>query len=187
MSESTHLNQFRLMARYNSWVNDRVYNLVASLSQEEMHRDLEAFFGSIHGTLNHLLLSDRTWLGRFATSTSHTFPSLQDAKLIFEFESLGQILYADFTELRRERQETDKVIERWMHELTPEMLSTSLHYHNVRRRIKRKHVLWFGIAHFFNHQTHHRAQVTTLLHQLDRDYGVTDFLAMYDVANQYVT
>jgi uncharacterized damage-inducible protein DinB len=186
MSESTHLNQFRLMSQYNSWVNNHIYDLAGTLSEEERKRNLGAFFQSIHGTLNHLLLADRAWLGRFATGTCYTFPSLQEAKLLFEYESLAQELYADFTELRHERSQTDEVIEKWMQELEPEMLSARLSYRNIRRGIEREHSLWFGLAHFFNHQTHHRSQVTTLFQQLGQDYGVTDFLAMYELAKDVV-
>jgi len=105
---------------------------------------------------------------------------------VFQFESLAQILYADFAELRQERSETDRVIEKWIQELEPEMLSTRVHYSNPARGIEREHSLWFGLTHFFNHQTHHRSQVTTLLHQLGREYGVTDFLVMYEVAKEFV-
>lgn len=105
---------------------------------------------------------------------------------MFKFESLAQILYADFADLYQERSETDRVIENWMQELEPEMLSTRVHYSNPSRGIEREHSLWFGLTHFFNHQTHHRSQVTTLLHQLGRDYGMTDFLAMYDFAKEIV-
>lgn len=186
MAESTHLKQFRLMAQYNLWANSKIYDLVASLTEAERQRDLGAFFESIHGTLNHVLLGDRAWLGRFATGTCYKFPALQNAKLIFNVESLAQILYSDFAELRRERSETDQVIETWMQELEPEMLSTRVHYANPARGIEREHCLWFGLAHFFNHQTHHRSQVTTLLHQLGHDYGMTDFLVMYDLAKEAV-
>lgn len=186
MSESTHLSQFRLMAQYNSWVNNHIYELVASLSEEDRQRNLGTFFQSIHGTLSHLLLGDRAWLGRFATGTSYPFNALQDAKLVFEFESLGQILYPDFEDLRRERRETDQVIEAWIQELQPEMLSTRVHYANPARGIEREHSLWFGLTHFFNHQTHHRGQVTTLFSQLGRDYGMTDFLVMYNLMESAV-
>jgi uncharacterized damage-inducible protein DinB len=186
MTESNHLNQFRLMARYNSWVNANIYNIVATLTAAERQQNLNTFFKSIHGTLNHLLLADRAWLGRFATGTEHKFPALQAAKLVFEIESLSQILYTDFDELRHERQETDRTIEQWLQELEPELLSARVRYTNVRKSIDREHSLWFGLTHFFNHQTHHRAQVTTMLHQLDRDYGTTDFLAMYDLARDFV-
>jgi uncharacterized damage-inducible protein DinB len=181
MSESTHLKQFRLMSQYNSLMNDRFYKIVATLRIEERERDMGIFFKSIHGTLNHILLADRIWMGRFATRTAHKFSSLTDAKLIFEFESLRQILYPDFGELQTERSSTDKSIEQWTQELTSEILSTTLHYTNSSGK-ERSHELWFALTHFFNHQTHHRGQVTALLNQLGRDYGVTDFPIMYDLA-----
>lgn len=181
MSESTHLSQFCLMAQYNSWVNNHIYELAASLSEEKRQRNLGTFFKSIHGTLNHLLLVDRVWLGRFATGSGYTFNALRDANLVFEFESLGQILYADFIDLRRERMETDKVIEKWMQELEPEMLLAHVHYFSSTLKIELEHPLWFALTHFFNHQTHHRGQVTTLFSQLGQDYGITDFFAMYNL------
>ena len=186
MTELTHLSQYRMMAQYNSWVNHRIYDLVASLTEAEQQRTLGTLFGSIHCTLNHILLGNRAWLGRFSTGTSYTFLALQDAKLVFEFESLAQILYPDFAELCHERSETDRVIEQWLQELEPEMLSTRVRYSNIARGIDREHSLWFGLTHFFNHQTHHRGQITTLLYQLDRDYGAIDFLMMYDLAKEFV-
>lgn len=186
MTESTHIKQFKLMAQYNTWMNNQIYELVASLTEEERRRNLGAFFDSLHGTLNHILLADRTWLARFATNTCYQFKSLQDAKLIFDVESLGKELYSDFKELRNERAQTDNVIENWTSELSDEILSASMKYHNVSRTVEREHSLWFALTHFFNHQTHHRAQVTTLLHQLGYDYGVTDFIYMYNVAKDLV-
>ena len=56
---------FRMMAGYNRWMNERLFSLCATLSDEERKRDRKAFFHSLHGTLNHLLLTDRSWLGRF--------------------------------------------------------------------------------------------------------------------------
>lgn len=185
MNTSPHLNQFRLLAQYNSGSNDRLHTLLSTLTEEERQRSLGAFFGSIHGTLNHLLLADRIWLDRFAAGTKYKFSALENAKLILNFDSLSDILYPDFAEFRQERKATDRTIEQWMSELEPEMLSVRLCYQNVKK-IDRDHSLWFGLAHFFNHQTHHRAQVTTLLHQLGYEYGATDFLLMYDVAKEFV-
>jgi uncharacterized damage-inducible protein DinB len=193
MSESTHLKQFRLMSQYNSLMNDGIYRLVGTLSVEERDRDMGIFFKSIHGTLNHILLADRIWMGRFATCTDRKFSTLANAKLIFEFESLKQILYSDFDELHRERMETDKSIlqgrgsanEQWLQEIDKDILSIAIDYTNSSGKT-RSHKLWFALTHFFNHQTHHRGQVTALLNQLGRDYGVTDFPIMYDLAQGVV-
>ena len=53
------------LARYNRWMNDKLYALATTLSDEARKRDQGAFFKSIHGTFNHLLLADRVWLARF--------------------------------------------------------------------------------------------------------------------------
>ena len=89
---------FRMLAGYNRWMNERLYSLCAELSDGERKRDRKAFFRSIHGSLNHVLLADRSWLGRF---TGTEFP----------IRSLDQELYADFEDLRRERAVTDAAIE----------------------------------------------------------------------------
>jgi len=186
MEKSTHLQQFRLMAQYNTWVNHHLYELARSLADEERRRDCGAFFGSIHGTLNHLLVGDRAWLGRFATSTPYTFAALEQTDLLLNCTDLSQELYPNFEQLWQGRSKTDQAIEQWIEELTPAMLSASMHYRNVSGTIDRTHALWFGIAHFFNHQTHHRAQVTVLLQQMGKDYGMTDFLVMYNLARAAV-
>ncbi len=169
------------MSQYNTLMNDRIYRVAATLTKDERERDLGIFFKSIHGTLNHILLADRIWMGRFTTRTDRKFNALENAKLIFEFESLKQILYPDFEELNRERVETDKSIEQWLQEIDSDVLSISIHYTNSSGK-ERTHDLWFALTHFFNHQTHHRGQVTALLNQLNKDYGVTDFPIIYDLA-----
>jgi uncharacterized damage-inducible protein DinB len=180
-TESTQLEQFRLMARYNCWVNSKVYDVAATLSDAERKRNLGAFFHSVHGTLNHLLLTDRHWMSRFATATPLRFKSLADTKLEAVLGEHGRELFADFAQLRSEREETDAALEAFVAELKPSMLGVEMRYSNSKG-VERVHPLWFAMAHLFNHQTHHRSQATTLLQQLSRDYGVTDFLAMYQVA-----
>ncbi len=171
---STHQQQFRKFAFYNAWFNERLYAQVAALPAAERSRDLGAFFGSLSGTLNHILLADRIWLARFADSPLR-FESLAGAALIREFEGLDQVLYADFAQLAAARRETDAVIRAWVEELTPEVLAAPLRYRTSRGEW-REHPAWEAAAHLFNHQTHHRGQVTTLLDQLGVDPGVTDFM-----------
>jgi uncharacterized damage-inducible protein DinB len=158
------------LARYNRWMNDKLYALAATLSDEARKRDAGAFFKSIHGTLNHLLLADRVWLGRFkgvAAPEGFMGPGIR---------SLDQELYADFEELRRERGLTDHELSTWIAELTEERLAAPLIY--MRQGQKQEFPLWWAVAHLFNHQTHHRGQVTTLFMQQGHDPGVTDLFAM---------
>ncbi len=151
------------LARYNRWMNEKLYAVASRLSDEERRRDRGAFFKSIHGTLDHLLVADRIWMGRFEGA------ELQGA-------SLDQELYPDFEELQRERARTDHDIESWVSALRGEELAAPLRY--SRRGVTHENPLWWSLSHFFNHQTHHRGQVTTLLMQAGHDPGVTDLIAM---------
>lgn len=160
MQSKTYANA---LATYNRWMNERLYDCCAKLSDAERKRDAGAFFKSIHGTLNHLLLADRIWLGRFTDKP-------------FVVTSLDQELYRDFDELRRERAITDDAITSWAAALTDGDLAGELAYTSVVNPQPRRYPLWFAVAHFFNHQTHHRGQLTTLLSQRGIDPGVTDLI-----------
>lgn len=170
-----HRDQLCGFARYNREFNLSLFNQLAGLSDLERKRDLGAFFGSIHSTLNHILLADRIWLGRFAKALPG-IRALSSADLVYEFDSLGLELCSDFSTLFRERQATDQVITDWAGELTDELLGQSMRYSNSKGQL-REHPVWVATAHMFNHQTHHRGQVTTLMYQLGLDPGVTDYVA----------
>ncbi|MFN0253768.1 MAG: DinB family protein [Kofleriaceae bacterium] len=164
------LDWVRALARYNRWMNDKLYALVATLPDDERKRDLGAFFTSIHGTLNHLLIADRIWLARF------TGAEIPDGFMAPGIHSLDQDLCADFDELRRERTHTDGELSAWVDQLTDAKLAENLVF--IRRGKKQESPLWWSVVHVFNHQTHHRGQITTLLTQLGHDIGVTDLIAM---------
>jgi uncharacterized damage-inducible protein DinB len=157
------LTYAQTMAAYNRWMNDRLYECCAKLPDEERKRDAGAFFESIHGTLNHLLMGDRIWLGRFLGKP-------------FAVKSLDQELYADFARLRAERAVTDEAITDWVSSLSEEDLRGELSYVSVVNPQRVRYALWLAVAHFFNHQTHHRGQLTTLLSQRGIDPGVTDLI-----------
>jgi len=79
-------DQFEVLARYNSWANARLYETSSRLPSDEYLKDRKAFFGSIHDTLNHLLVVDRLWLGRLEQRDSG-------------ITALNQTLYIDFNSL----------------------------------------------------------------------------------------
>ena len=151
------------MARYNRWMNERLYALCAELDDAERKRDAGAFFKSIHGTLNHLLLADRVWMGRFLGKP-------------FAVTSLAQELYSDFAELRSQRASTDDAITSWAGALGPGDFAHELVYMSIVNPAERRLPMWLATTHFFNHQTHHRGQLTTLLSQRGIDPGVTDLI-----------
>jgi uncharacterized damage-inducible protein DinB len=158
-------------ARYNRWMNDKLYALAATLSDEARKRDCGAFFKSIHGTFNHLLLADKVWLARFkGVTVPNGFMAPGGIR------TLDQELYADFDDLRRERALTDDELADWVSGLTHAQLAAPLVY--VRLGQKGEVPLWWSVAHLFNHQTHHRGQLTTLFTQQGCDPGNTDLFAM---------
>jgi uncharacterized damage-inducible protein DinB len=160
----------RAMARYNRWMNEKVYASAALLGDEECKRDRGAFFKSIHGTLNHLLVADRIWLGRLHGVVP------PDGLLAIGVRALDQELFADFAELRAERQRTDQAIDAWATTVTAQSFGEPLRYVSGGRQ--REYPLWWVAMHVFNHQTHHRGQITTLLLQAGQDPGSADLLAM---------
>jgi len=170
------IDHVRLMGRYNRWMNERLYAAAARLEPEQLAADRGAFFGSILGTLNHLMVGDLVWLKRFATHPAkHT--ALDPLKAVSMPVSVDQFLWDDMGRLREERERLDAMIEAWTAELSNEDLDHMLDYRNTKgvRSIKR-----FGslVLHMFNHQTHHRGQATTLLSQLGLDMGATDLLLL---------
>ena len=56
----------RTMASYNRWQNESLYGAAGTLTDAQRKEQRGAFFGSIHGTLNHLLWADQMWMSRFA-------------------------------------------------------------------------------------------------------------------------
>ncbi|WP_286237683.1 DinB family protein [Neptuniibacter halophilus] len=169
-------DQFELMARYNQWMNESLYEAASEMDSADLSRDQCAFFGSIIGTLNHVLVGDTIWLKRFAEHPSD-FPSLRYLKTLPRPATLSTILYPEFEELRDARYLMDRTIIDLCDEIEVYDLNHPLVYCNMHGNKFEKR---FGylLQHFFNHQTHHRGQVTTLLNQSDIELAVTDLLAV---------
>ncbi|HYW57475.1 MAG TPA: DinB family protein [Polaromonas sp.] len=172
---------YRFLAQYNRWMNQRLYVACETLTDEERKRERGAFFGSIHHTLNHLIVGDQVWLKRFAqcaVDNGATLPSLNPTVLdLPEGSHLDTVVFADWQALRGKREQLDAAIEAWVAEMPAQYPSFVMRYSNSKG-VQRAHPAWQAMAHFFNHQTHHRAQVGTLLTQAGVDVGVTDMIAL---------
>jgi uncharacterized damage-inducible protein DinB len=171
------LEHYRFMARYNRWFNTRLFEACEQLSDEERKRDRGAFFGSIHHTLTHLVLADKIWLQRF-TRQGVMFAALPPELLAMpEGADYTSDLHPDWSDLKRTREALDTAIENWLQEMPPEFVLSTLRYVNTKG-VQRAHPAWQALSHLFNHQTHHRGQVTALLSQAGVDVGVTDLIAL---------
>lgn len=173
----TCIENYRFLARYNRWMNQRLYDACGTLSDEERKRQRGAFFGSIHHTLTHLVLADKMWLHWFASQETG-FAALPAAALALpEGSDYSSDLHPDWQDLRQTRDALDEVIEQWLAEMTADFLTSTMRYANTKG-VQRAHPAWQALTHFFNHQTHHRGQATTLLMQAGVDVGVTDLVAL---------
>lgn len=149
------LNDLQIMARYNSWANQRLYACVEGLSDEDYSADRGAYFGSIHGTLNHILVGDRLWTSRIM-GEYHALPSL------------NHILHDDFKVLRTARTAMDEHIVRLTDRMSVGLdggLDKEILYRAVSGGDKHASPVRHILLTVFNHQTHHRGQVHCLLTQ----------------------
>lgn len=171
----SQLQQYYAFSQYNQLMNDKIYSIALSrLTAEQRAQDKHAFFKSLHATLEHILIADLIWLRRLQNVPALQFLLTTELVNFPSISNLQHSLYPEFNELWQSRQRLDAVIDKMVHLLTPEIISTSFCYHDLSGTKICNH-LWVFLSHFFNHQTHHRGQVTTLLAQFNLDIGITDF------------
>ena len=154
-------DHIQLMAQYSQWMNDKLYETCAQLNDDKRREDLGAFFGSIHMTLTHILHGDQMFLSRFEGKDE-------------EFAPVGTDLFPDFEDLRRERKKTDHRMLDWASNVEEDWFFVPLTYTSMTDGKTRTIEHWILVTHMFNHGTHHRGQITTLLSQSGLDVGQTD-------------
>ena len=155
------------MARYNRWQNENLYGVADRLSDDERRRERGAFFGSIHKTLSHLMWADRIWMSRFADvpRPNGGIP-----------ESVS--LYPDWEPLRRERVSFDVTMIGWADGLDQAWLAGPLTWYSGGAKRELTKPRWVTVTHMFNHQTHHRGQVHSMLTQAGGKPHDTDLFIM---------
>jgi uncharacterized damage-inducible protein DinB len=140
---------FQRFARYNAWANRRLYEACDALSRDDYRAPRSSFFGSIHATLNHILVADRVWMSRFEGVPSG-------------IERLDQILHDEFADLKAARESEDARIFGFVGGLGDAALAGTLRYRTMAGESQETPIAW-TLAHVFNHQTHHRGQVHGML------------------------
>jgi uncharacterized damage-inducible protein DinB len=164
-----------LKAAYNADMNRNVYAAAATLPHDELVADRKAYFGSILNTLNHIVVADTIWLKRY-TAHPAAWPALEAVRAMPMPGALAAPAATDLASLALLRTRLDTIITAWAAQVRPADLAQPFHYQRMNGEPFCKN---FGgvVQHFFNHQTHHRGQVSTLLFQQGVDVGVTDLLA----------
>jgi uncharacterized damage-inducible protein DinB len=154
---------FTLLARYNGWANERLYGCARFLPEDDYFADRGAFFGSLHGTLNHVLVGDRIWMRRF-TGHGPTFSTLDSRP------------FSDLASLWAARKREDARILAWVSGLDETALDREFTFRSLVDPTDVSEKLSVALLHFFNHQTHHRGQAHALLTQTGRDVPSLDLL-----------
>ena len=154
---------FQMLAAYNAWVNRRLYDAAASLPEADYRADRGAFFSSLRGTLNHILLGDLIWMHRFTGEGD-------------EPKQLDAILFDDLASLWRAREAEDRRIARYVEGLDEARLAGNIRYRSTRSPVEIEQKLAPLLLHFFNHQTHHRGQAHCLLTELAGEAPSFDLL-----------
>lgn len=158
-------NVYQLLAHYHLWMDQKNYLLCEQIPDDERKQDRGAFFHSIHGTFNHLLLGNLRWMGRFLKKTLTT-------------AEIGETICESFAELKREHLQVDQMIVDWAEGLTEAWLAEEMIYDSGVYQKHWKLPRWIFVTHMFNHQTHHRGQLMTLLTQMGHDPGITDIVCL---------
>ncbi|WEK48604.1 MAG: DinB family protein [Candidatus Kaistia colombiensis] len=146
---------FMMFAAYNGWANDRLYAAARELSRGDYLADHGAFFGSLNGTLNHLLVTDRIWMRRFTgDGPVHA--------------ALNELLTDDLAELSALRASEDARLTGYVGSLDEGKIAGNFTYRPITNPVEITQPLGPALAHLFNHQTHHRGQATAILTRIRR-------------------
>lgn len=154
---------FEMFAAYNRWANGRVYAAAEDLAEDELDRNMGAFFGSALGTLNHILVADRIWMKRFTGEGEAP-------------ASLDALLYPALAPLTAARKAEDERIMSFIGGLSDKELAGRFTYMTVSDMRTVSQRLAPALAHFFNHQTHHRGQLHMILTALGKPSLVLDLI-----------
>ena len=146
---------FRMFAAYNRWANAEVYDAAGALREAGRARNVGGLFGLMLGTRNPLLVSGRIWMKRFTGEGEAP-------------KALDTVLFTDFARLRAAREAEDRRIVEWIETLTPKALAGRFTYMTVTDLRTVSQRLSPALAHFFNHQTHHRGQAHMILTALGK-------------------
>jgi uncharacterized damage-inducible protein DinB len=153
----------RTMAAYNAEMNRRLYEASSRIPDAARGEDRGAFWGSLHGTLCHLLWGDQMWMSRFDGWPKAAVIQKESATLV-----------ADFDELRRRRVDADERISAWAAGVTEQWLAGDMVWFSSSAQREMRTPRSFAVAHFFNHQTHHRGQAHALITACGEKTGDTD-------------
>lgn len=166
--------RFVLLARYNARCNRTLDGLLSALPREELEKPRGARFGSLLGVLGHLLSCDENWLRRFRALCGDGAP-LDHPALAPAGHLWRPAAFSGFEEYLEERKAVDGVFSAWAAGFDTGLLDRTLEYSDSFG-VRLRYVFRDAAEHVFNHQTHHRGQVSQLLDELGVKHDFSDLL-----------
>lgn len=160
----TRLDEIRELFRFNRWAEERMFESVRELSDEEINRDMKNSFASVRETLLHIAAAQWVWLERWKGNSPGAFP--EDKKHF----ALAQIVQW-WNEIDAERHAL-------LQSLTEADLDRNITYKNLSG-VEFTFPMWQMLRHAVNHNTYHRGEITTMLKQLGRKVISTDMILLY--------
>ena len=147
----TNIANFQLLANFNTWTNMKIFSACKELNDTEYKKDRKAFFSSIHGTLNHLLVVDRAYISRIE-GIDH------------DLKSLDQILFKSLHQLEEAKIKEDKRLVDLVNSLSEKSIRKKITYKGFETG-NTTYTINTILMTLFNHQTHHRGQIHNMLSQ----------------------
>lgn len=154
----------RALYDFNSWANQRTREACASLSNEQLTRDLASSFRSVRDTLVHLYSGEWVWLERWRGNSPIAFPSAAD--------------FPDLAAIELRWAEIDRGLHEFVAGLKADDLTRTLKYRLMSGK-EMESPYWQMLQHLANHGTYHRGQIATMLRQLGAKPNSTDLIAFY--------
>lgn len=146
---------------YDEWANARIVEALRALPDAARRRRDDSAFGSVHGTLTHLIAAEWIWLERWLGRSPTAPPAwVGDASL---------------DELRARLEAIEMARAGHVRGLTGEALARPIPYRTFNGQ---ESVSPIGplVRHVVNHSSYHRGQIAMRLRQLGHQPPATDYI-----------
>lgn len=167
---------FQGFAQYNSSVNQSLLDLFQPLKREQIMMETKAYYPSIFETSFHILITDLIWLKRYKGMFEGSKALGRSELLMLEEKGLREEFRSDYTRLFQYRKQVDDLIIQFVSELDDDQMNSTIRYKSYKGEEMEKK-LWKTLLHWFNHQTHHRGQISVLLDVVGVDHDFSSVLA----------
>jgi uncharacterized damage-inducible protein DinB len=153
---------FQALAHYNRSVNESMGEILTGLSKDQLFNETKAFYRSIYDTCIHLLQSDIFWLKRYKAVYPDNDNLKNNELLLMDVENIRKEFESDYKKIFETQKKTDILAEQFINDLTEENYTQAFQYTNYKG-VTTERIVWKTLLHWFNHQTHHRGQISAFL------------------------